>query len=87
MFQGWRVNGLTVMRTGLSVNVTCGCDSMRIGAATARPDRLPVDPLRPATVDIPNNQINIGAFRAPAPGTWGNVGRNILKGPAAPCVR
>jgi hypothetical protein len=39
--------------------------------------------LRPANVDIPNAQFNILAFKNPAPGTWGNAGRNILKGPAA----
>jgi hypothetical protein len=44
---------------------------------------VPAVPLRPANVDIPNAQFNILAFRTPAPGTWGNAGRNILKGPAA----
>jgi hypothetical protein len=56
---------------------------MLIGAATARPDIVPGVPLRPASIDIPNAQINLAAFRRPAPGTWGNAGRNILKGPAA----
>ena len=83
LFDGWRVNGLTQMRSGLSTNITCGCDSMRIGSASSRPDIVPGVPLRPATVDIPNAQFNILAFRAPAPGTWGNAGRNLLKGPAA----
>ncbi|MEX2264334.1 MAG: carboxypeptidase regulatory-like domain-containing protein [Bryobacteraceae bacterium] len=80
---GWQLNGMTVMRTGLSVNVTCGCDSALIGAATARPDFVSGAPLRPANVDIPDAQVNFAAFRRPANGTWGNVGRNILKGPAA----
>lgn len=80
---GWQLNGMTVMRTGLPVNVTCGCDSALIGAATARPDFVPGVPLHPANVDIPNAQINFAAFQRPATGTFGNVGRNILKGPAA----
>lgn len=80
---GWQINGMTVFRSGLSVNVVCGCDSMQIGAATARPDRVPGVPLRPDNFDIPDRQINLAAFRAPRTGTWGNVGRNILKGPAA----
>jgi hypothetical protein len=36
LFKGWQINGLTQMRSGLSVNVTCGCDSMQIGSASAR---------------------------------------------------
>jgi hypothetical protein len=83
LFNGWRINGLTQMRSGLSTNVTCGCDSMLIGSASSRPDLVPGVPLRPANVDIPNAQFNILAFKNPAPGTWGNAGRNILKGPAA----
>jgi hypothetical protein len=80
---GWQVNGITLMRSGLSVNATCGCDSARIGTASARPDRVPDVPLRPAQVDIPGNQYNIAAFARPADGKFGNVGRNVLKGPAA----
>jgi len=83
LFKGWQINGLTVMRSGLPVNVTCGCDSMGIGAATARADAVPGVPQRPANFDIPGSQINLAAFKAPARGTWGNVGRNTLTGPAA----
>ena len=83
LFKGWQINGLTVMRSGLSTNVTCGCDSALIGSASARPDIVSGLPLRPANIDIPNSQINLAAFRVPAPGHFGNAGRNILKGPAA----
>src|SRR4029434_10542243 len=47
------------------------------------PDLVPGAPLRPQDLDIPTAQINIVAFRVPAPGTFGNAGRNILKGPPA----
>lgn len=80
---GWQVNGITLMRSGLSVNVTCGCDSAKIGAASARANRVPGVPLRPAQIDIPGNQFNIAAFTRPPDGFFGNVGRNVLKGPAA----
>jgi hypothetical protein len=83
IFKGWQINGLTQMRSGLSVNVTCGCDSMQIGSASARANIVPNAAQRPSNVDIPNAQINIAAFTAPPTGTWGNAGRNILKGPAA----
>ncbi|MBI1786650.1 MAG: TonB-dependent receptor [Acidobacteria bacterium] len=81
--KGWQVNGITVMRTGLSVNVVCGCDSMLIGVTSSRADVVPGVSPRPASVDIPNNQINLAAFRRPATGTFGNLGRNTLKGPPA----
>lgn len=80
---GWQVNGITTMRSGLPVNVTCGCDPMKIGVNTSRADVIPNVSPKPAQPDIPNNQINIKAFTAPGPGTWGNVGRNSLNGPAA----
>ena len=83
LFKGWQINGLTQMRSGLSVNVTCGCDSMLIGSASSRANVVTGTPVRPVVVDIPNAQINIAAFKAPPIGTWGNAGRNILKGPAA----
>ncbi len=81
--QGWQANGLTVMRGGFPVNVTCGCDSMQIGTANARADVVAGVAWKPDLVDIPGNQINIAAFRAPRTGTFGSAGRNILRGPAA----
>ena len=81
--RGWQVNGITQMRSGLSVNVTCGCDSALIGTASARPNLVPGVPLQPCGVDIPGNQFNIAAFTKPPNGSFGNVGRNILKGPSA----
>jgi hypothetical protein len=38
---------------------------------------------RPGQVDIPGNQFTISAFTRPPTGSFGNVGRNILKGPSA----
>ncbi|MBI3210894.1 MAG: TonB-dependent receptor [Candidatus Solibacter usitatus] len=80
---GWQVNGMTVMRGGFPVNVTCGCDSMQIGTANARADLVPGVAVRPEVMDIPSAQYNLAAFRAPRTGTFGNAGRNILRGPAA----
>lgn len=80
---GWQINGISVMRSGLPFNIVCGCDSGGIGAATARPDLVPGVPLRPSNYDIPNAQVNLAAFRTPAAGTFGTLGRNVLRGPAA----
>ena len=45
----WQVNGITTMRTGLPVSVSCGCDPRRVGQATSRADIVGGNPLRPAT--------------------------------------
>jgi hypothetical protein len=82
---GWQLNGITVMRSGTSVNVTCGCDTVGVGSpyVAQRPNVVAGVSPRPADYSIPFNQININAFSAPAQGQFGNGGRNTLKGPAA----
>ncbi len=79
---GWQLNGMTVMRSGLPFNITCGCDPTRIGTATGRPDLVLGVPLRPDNFDLPGNQLNLAAFKAPV-GHFGNLGRNVLSGPSA----
>lgn len=79
--RGWQINGITVMRSGLSVNILCGCDAQGIGRAVSRPDRVPGVPLRPPNSSVPG-QINPAAFSVPE-GPFGNVGRNSVKGPSA----
>ena len=77
------MNGITVMRSGLPVNITCGCDSAGIGATTARPNYVSGTSMKPLNFDIPSGQININAFSVPARGNFGNLGRNTFTGPAA----
>ena len=83
LVSGWEINGITVMRAGTPVNVVCGCDSAGIGATTGRPNYVAGVPVRPAHFDMPGSQINIAAFSVPAKGSFGNLGRNVLTGPAA----
>src|SRR5262249_10342589 len=45
-----------------------------------RPDVLPQEPLYPANQSA-TLWLNPYAFTTPANGTWGNAGRNILRGP------
>ena len=80
---GWQINGITVLRSGLPVTVTCGCDSNGNGVFNERADVVPGVSQTPTNKDIPTNQFNIAAFAVPKPGTVGNSGRNILRGPAA----
>src|SRR5262249_46484948 len=79
---GWQVNGITVMRTGLPFDVTCGCDPLGVGRNSSRVDLLPGVPVRPADFDMPNRQLNRAAFATPV-GHFGSLGRNVLHGPAA----
>jgi hypothetical protein len=80
---GWQINGVTEMRTGLPINVMCGCDPLRVGQFNSRADYNPsgTSPL-PENVVIPDRQLNIGAFTAPPVGRVGNVARGAFRGPA-----
>ena len=85
---GWELSGTGSARTGLPVNVTI------TRAATAVPDGLSLEKgtsfQRPNCVSgvslVPTNQtinnwINPAAFSIPADLTYGNCGRNIIRGP------
>ncbi len=81
---GWQLNGITSMRTGLPINVACGCDSVGIGEGTERPNIVPGVSPQPSHKNVPTGpQINIAAFSTPAQYTFGNVSRNSLHGPGA----
>ena len=53
-----------------------------IGSSSGRPNYVWGVPLKPDNFDMPSNQFNIKAFTTPK-GAWGNLGRNMLNGPAA----
>src|SRR5882724_4002773 len=78
---GWQVNGITVMRSGLPVNIVCGCDPTGIGTTNGRPNYTG-QPIRPSSIKLPGLQINPDAFVAPV-GEYGDVRRNIVTGPSA----
>jgi len=84
---GWQINGLSVFRSGTSVDVICNCDPLGTGELTARANAVPGVPVRPANYSLPFNQINFAAFSSPGnyPNStlaYGDVGRNTLKGPS-----
>ena len=81
---GWQINGITVMRSGTAVNVTCGCDTVGVGSPywAERPNVNAGVSTRASNYSLPYNQFNPAAFSAPAQGQFGNLGRNMLKGPS-----
>jgi hypothetical protein len=83
VFGGWQLSGVMQARTGRPLTITVnrsGGDLPDGNNRNQRPDRVPgVDPY-PST-QTPDAWLNIAAFAVPARGTWGNAGRNILRGP------
>ena len=80
---GWQINGLTEMRSGLPINIMCGCDALGVNQFTSRVDFRPGGgPGEPSPLVIPDRQLNIGAFMAPPAGRIGNVARGAFRGPA-----
>jgi hypothetical protein len=75
---GWQLNTLTQARSGFPVNVTV---TGGIFGGALRPNLIQNVPIRPANYDLPRNQFNLAAFSLPAAGTFGNLGRNALRGP------
>jgi hypothetical protein len=80
---GWQLSGILTARTGLPVNilVTRKSSDMPDGnSRNQRPDVVPGVPIYPAHQTI-DNWLNPAAFAVPAKGTWGNLGRNVARGP------
>jgi hypothetical protein len=76
----WEVSGIMGKRSGLWFNAGAGLDNSLSGVGADRPD-LVGDPhiSKPSL----NQWFNTAAFKANAPGTFGNSGRNNLEGPGA----
>jgi Carboxypeptidase regulatory-like domain/TonB dependent receptor len=88
---GWRVGGIVNARSGVPINVTIARpDTVTVNGVTItnvpggnsrgtqRPDLVPgVDPYLKQGV----RWLNPAAFAAPLPGTFGNLPRNLLRGP------
>jgi hypothetical protein len=85
---GWELSGTTSARSGAPVNVilTRAASSvpdglsLENGSSFQRPNYVGGMSLAPANQSI-NHWINAAAFAAPADGTWGNAGRNLVRCP------
>ena len=81
---GWEWSNILYARSGLPVNIAITRPTGAIPDANTsspqRPDVVPNVNIFPANQTI-NNFLNIAAFATPAPGTFGNAGRNLGRGP------
>jgi Carboxypeptidase regulatory-like domain len=83
---GWQIAGVTTIQSGSPVNVTTSGDRANIGISNLqRPDLVgPVPELNCDTNSATRELINCfdpSAFALPAPFTFGNAPRNLLRGP------
>ena len=80
---GWQWNTLITAQTGSPVNITAGTNPSGSGDGTDRVD-LVGNPfaLTSTRSGTSVEYLNKAAFAAPAAGTFGNLGRNVIYGPA-----
>jgi outer membrane receptor protein involved in Fe transport len=74
---GWELAGILSLQSGAPFTVTSGRDRANVGAGGQRPDRLVSGELDHPTLD---RWFDTNAFVLPALYTFGNSGRNILRG-------
>jgi hypothetical protein len=80
---GWEFSGIARLVSGGPINVTMGTDNSLTGVGLDRPN-LVGDPSLSgdrSRGDRILHWFNAAAFRAPAAGSYGNLGRNTLRGP------
>src|SRR5205807_10195050 len=85
---GWEVNGICTIEAGNYFNVVSGRDNSGNGINLDRPDLVgnPYLSSDRAKADRIAKWFDPNAFRQNNPGTFGNVGRNLLEGPAKATV-
>lgn len=77
-FGGWQLSGITTLNTGLPINLGINGDRAGTGLGNQRPDVVG-DWQQNARTRF--QWFNQSAFALPALGTFGNLGRNIVRGP------
>ena len=85
VFRGWSLSGIATARSGRPVNITISRSASVVPGGysmTQRPDLVAGVSLTPTAGSTPAQWFNPAAFAVPAPGTWGNAGRNLGRGPS-----
>jgi Carboxypeptidase regulatory-like domain/TonB dependent receptor/TonB-dependent Receptor Plug Domain len=76
---GWQISGILSMQSGSPFTPYYTANLSNTFTSSDRPNVIGNPNTGPKTVQ---QWFNTGAFQAPAPGTFGNAGRNIIHGPA-----
>jgi hypothetical protein len=77
---GWQVNAIASLQTGLPFTVLSGTDRSLSGIGNDYAD-IVGNPIRPPGVSKIKEYFNTSSFVPAATGTFGNIGRNSLRGP------
>ena len=80
LVNNWQINAIASLQTGLPYTVLSGTDRSLSGIGNDYAD-IVGNPIRPAGVSRIKEYFNTGAFVPAATGTFGNIGRNSLRGP------
>jgi hypothetical protein len=83
IFGGWELSGIGTASSGRPVNITLSRKASQLpdgNTGSQRPNLVPGVSIYAANQSI-NNWFNPAAFAIPAPGTWGNLGRYVARGP------
>jgi len=85
---GWEADGLVTLNSGQPINVLTGADNALSGTPNQRPNVVGNPVLSNSRTRAAEIQawFNAAAFAAPAPGAYGDAGRNALLGPGAATV-
>jgi hypothetical protein len=79
---GWQLDGTFQAQSGNAFNPTVGFDNAHLGGSSSDQGQRPNLVLgQPLITGDPAQYFNPLAFSLPAAGTYGNLGRNVLRGP------
>lgn len=83
---GWTLSAIGTAQTGLPFNITIDRSNASVPGNYAisgeeRPDYVYGVSLTPPGGSTPADWVNLAAFSTPAPGTFGNLGRNAFRAP------
>jgi hypothetical protein len=83
LIEGWQISGIETIQSGLPFTPQLSYNPSNDGD-TRNPVRPSWNPAftGPVILGLPGAYFNPNAFIQPLPGTYGNVGRNVLQGPA-----
>ena len=80
VFGGWQISGITTFQTGLPVTPSLAASRSLTGTTRDRPNVTGVDPIVRDSADR-TVYLNPAAYSLPPLGTFGNAGRNSVRGP------